>query len=257
MVRDNLSINDWRNAIFDAEINYSAKLVALAIARYWVADRLCYPSLSTISRDCSLTKPTVINAIKILTDTGFIKVKKGELKYLSSLQNFYELVGVDDGKSDGKTKGKEMVKPKVDQRSNDGKIDLPEIREEENIENKENIYTSQDKSCSVKKLPKISFAEVVDFETLFTYWEQNKKGGKYKTLESRQRQLEKLRKLTNDNLSYAKDAITFSIDAGYQGFTDGQVLYYKGKYDPDEEFWEMVSREAREYEEEQKHERAV
>lgn len=170
MARDNLSINDWRNAIFDAEINYSAKLVALAIARYWVADRLCYPSLSTISRDCSLTKPTVINAIKILTDTGFIKVKKGELKYLSSLQNFYELVGVDDGKSNGKSNGKEMVKPKVGQRSNDGKIDLLEIREEENIGNKENIYTSQDKSCSValKKKAKKEISEEV--KKLFEKW---------------------------------------------------------------------------------------
>lgn len=88
MAESSLSINDWRNSIFDAEINYSAKLVALAIARYWTAERLCYPSLSTLSRDCSLTKPTVINAIKILTDAGFIRVKKGELKYLSSLQNF-------------------------------------------------------------------------------------------------------------------------------------------------------------------------
>lgn len=74
---------------------------------------------------------------------------------------------------------------------------------------------------------KIKTDEIVDFETLFTYWEQNKKGGRYKTAESRNRQLEKLKRLTNDDLGLAKEAIFFAVDNSYQGFTDGSRLYYR------------------------------
>ena len=251
MASFNISINDWRNSVLWCEnLNITHKAVACAICSFYRPDKHCFPSYTTLCEMLNVSRATISASIKSLVKYKFLEVKKGEIQRLSSLTNFYVFVGVNDS----------LPNSSSDSLPNSSSDSLPselEIREEENIGNKGNIYTSQDKSCSVKKLPKISFAEVVDFETLFTYWEQNKKGGKYKTPESRQRQLEKLRKLTNDNLSYAKDAITFSIDAGYQGFTDGQVLYYKGKYDPDAEFWEMVSKQAREYEEEQKNERAV
>lgn len=74
---------------------------------------------------------------------------------------------------------------------------------------------------------KLKFEEVNNWESLFEYWEQNKKGGKYKNAESRNRQLKKLKELTNEDFDYAKQAIVFCIDNKYQGFTDGSKLYYR------------------------------
>ena len=124
-------VNDWRNAIFEAELNTATKLVALAIAKYWRPDKPCYPSLSTIMSDCSIkSKHTVIKAISELKENGLIKVKKGEIKYLSSMQNFYELVGVNSGADNGASNGA------VNGASNgavNGALNAPEIREEENM----------------------------------------------------------------------------------------------------------------------------
>lgn len=86
---------------------------------------------------------------------------------------------------------------------------------------------SSDKSSDCAKKKKISFDNVVDWESLFDYWEQNKKGGKYKTAESKNRQLDLLKKLSNGDFEVAKNAITFAIDNNYQGFTDGSRLFYR------------------------------
>lgn len=102
---------------------------------------------------------------------------------------------------------------------------------------------------------KLTFDNVVDWESLFDYWEQNKKGGKYKNAESRNRQLAKLKELTNDNFEYAKQAIVFCIDNKYQGFTDGSKLYYRNvaaapvsrkNTDDDEEYWAELARKCKE-----------
>ena len=79
------------------------------------------------------------------------------------------------------------------------------------------------------KKGKLKETDIVDWNTLFTYWEQNKKGSKYKDDESRGRMLKKLKELTNNNLPFAKEAIFFAIDNNYQGFCNGSELYYKGK----------------------------
>jgi hypothetical protein len=84
-------------------------------------------------------------------------------------------------------------------------------------------------SKPVTKKEKLKENDIVDWNTLFTYWEQNKKGSKYKDDESRGRMLKKLKELTNNNLSFAKEAIFFAIDNSYQGFCNGSELYYKGK----------------------------
>ncbi len=100
-------------------------------------------------------------------------------------------------------------------------------------ENNKNIYTpvflAEDIPLEGKtsKKPKLKFSEVYDWETLFDYWEQNKKGGKYKNSESRNRQLAKLKQLTGDDLEFAKRAITFAVDNNYQGFTNGSRLFYQ------------------------------
>ena len=91
-----------------------------------------------------------------------------------------------------------------------------------NNNNRNNLTETENKKQKLKT------EDIIDFESLFVYWEQNKKGGKYKP-ESRQRMFKKLKDLTNNDFEYAKKAIFYAIDNNYQGFTDGSKLYYKEK----------------------------
>lgn len=132
-----IGINDWRNALLDTELSSSAKLVGVALAKYYRQEKPCFPSLMTLMAECSIkSKHTVIKAIDELKKSGMIKVKKGELRYVSSLQNYYEFVGVDDSANDsainGATKGATNGATK-------GAINAPEIREEVNKGNNINI----------------------------------------------------------------------------------------------------------------------
>ena len=86
---------------------------------------------------------------------------------------------------------------------------------------------SSDKSSEYAKRKKITFEEVVDWETLFDYWEQHKKGGKYKNAESRNRMLAELKKQSGEDFELAKKAITYAVDNNYQGFTNGSQLFYR------------------------------
>ena len=84
-----------------------------------------------------------------------------------------------------------------------------------------------------KKSPKkISFSDVLDWESLFDYWESWKKGGRYKNAESRSRMLAKLKELTGNDFDLAKRAICHCVDSGYQGFANGAELFYKPSKDP-------------------------
>ena len=84
-----------------------------------------------------------------------------------------------------------------------------------------------------KKSPKkISFSDVLDWESLFDYWESWKKGGRYKNAESRSRMLAKLKELTGNDFDLAKRAICHCVDSGYQGFANGAGLFYKPSKDP-------------------------
>lgn len=79
---------------------------------------------------------------------------------------------------------------------------------------------------------KISFSDVFDWESLFDYWESRKKGGRYKTAESRGRMLARLKELTGNDFELAKKAICHCVDSGYQGFCNGNELFYKPANDP-------------------------
>lgn len=79
----------------------------------------------------------------------------------------------------------------------------------------------------INKKEKVSFLDVFDWKSLFTYWEENKKGGKYKNNESRERMLAKLKELTHNDFEFAKAAICHAIDNNYQGFCNGNELFYK------------------------------
>ena len=184
-------INDWRNAVMDTELPTSAKMVAMAIAKYWRENKLCYPSIATLMADSSLSKPSVISAIKALTEANFIRIKKGQIKYLSSLQNYYEFIGVDDGKVDSKNNGK--VNGKIngkDDGKNDGKGDgktilpeISEIREVSEFKEKDTLKGIQKEKPENKKFVKPTLAEVqaycrerknnVDAERWLDYYEAN------------------------------------------------------------------------------------
>lgn len=82
-------------------------------------------------------------------------------------------------------------------------------------------------SCSSAK-KKLTRSDVVDWNTLFKYWEQNKNGKKYADDDSRADMLNRLRKLTNNNFEYAKVAIYEAVNNGWQGFCGNDGLYYKG-----------------------------
>lgn len=97
-----------------------------------------------------------------------------------------------------------------------------------NNRNRNNLTETKTETKTENKKQKLKTEDIIDFESLFIYWEQNKKGGKYKP-ESRQRMFKKLKDLTNNDFEYAKKAIFYAIDNNYQGFTDGSRLYYKEK----------------------------
>jgi len=93
-----------------------------------------------------------------------------------------------------------------------------------NVNVNDNVNVLKEK---INKKEKISFLDVFDWKSLFTYWEENKKGGKYKNDESRARMLAKLKELTHNDLEFAKAAICHAIDNNYQGFCNGNELFYK------------------------------
>ena len=74
---------------------------------------------------------------------------------------------------------------------------------------------------------KLSIDDIVNWDSLFKYWEQNKEGGKYKNDDSRTRMLAKLQSLTNNDFGFAKDVIFDAIDHKWQGFCGSDGLYYK------------------------------
>lgn len=79
----------------------------------------------------------------------------------------------------------------------------------------------------IVKEDNISFDDITNFEDLFSYWDKNKKGGKYKTKESYNRALSKLKELTENNFNFAKLVIDNSISNNYQGFARGNELFIK------------------------------
>lgn len=99
-----------------------------------------------------------------------------------------------------------------------------------------NLMRNVNEKCKYEKEKqtkrKISFSDVLDWESLFDYWESWKKGGRYKNAESRSRMLAKLKELTRNDFDLAKRAICHCVDSGYQGFANGAELFYKPSKDP-------------------------
>lgn len=123
--------------------------------------------------------------------------------------------------------------------ANKGERTLSDVKrplsDDERTLTNENLNENVNKNMNKKKnkqKEKISFSDVFDWESLFDYWESRKKGGRYKTAESRSRMLARLKELTGNDFELAKKAICHCVDSGYQGFCNGNELFYKPVNDP-------------------------
>lgn len=123
--------------------------------------------------------------------------------------------------------------------ANKGERTLSDVKQplsdDEQTLTNENLNENVNKNMNKKKnkqKEKISFSDVFDWESLFDYWESRKKGGRYKTVESRGRMLARLKELTGNDFELAKKAICHCVDSGYQGFCNGNELFYKPANDP-------------------------
>lgn len=123
--------------------------------------------------------------------------------------------------------------------ANKGERTLSDVKrplsDDERTLTNENLNENVNKNMNKKKnkqKEKISFSDVFDWESLFDYWESRKKGGRYKTAESRSRMLARLKELTGNDFELAKKAICHCVDSGYQGFCNGNELFYKSANDP-------------------------
>lgn len=123
--------------------------------------------------------------------------------------------------------------------ANKGERTLSDVKQplsdDERTLTNENLNENVNKNMNKKKnkqKEKISFSDVFDWESLFDYWESRKKGGRYKTAESRSRMLARLKELTGNDFELAKKAICHCVDSGYQGFCNGNELFYKPANDP-------------------------
>lgn len=129
-------INDWRNRVFEEALSPKAKLVALALAKYYRQGKECYPSYSVLRDDTGYTNNhTIITAIEELKEAGLIKVKKGGVKCLSMQAHSYEFIGVSTGEVTGEVTG-EIFSPQEDNKG---------IREEDNLKNSKKSFSKNKK----------------------------------------------------------------------------------------------------------------
>lgn len=61
------------NDVFESDLSANAMLVRLYLARCANGDRQAWPSLNTIARNCRISKPTVIKALKQLEEKGWLE----------------------------------------------------------------------------------------------------------------------------------------------------------------------------------------
>jgi hypothetical protein len=127
-----------------------------------------------------------------------------------------------------RNRDKENYKKKqsLSENSASGKLSESQLKADEPTSQIRIDKIREDKKKNKQK-EKISFSDVFDWESLFQYWEENKKGGAYKTDESRQRMLAKLKELTCGDFEFAKQTICHAVDNKYQGFCNGGELFYK------------------------------
>lgn len=162
-----ININEWRSRIFESDLTPKARLVALALAKYYRANKDCYPSYSTLREDTGYTNNHSIgDAIKELVENGFIKITKAKNKNISVQAQCYEFIGVPTSEVTG-----EATSELTSEFTGEFTSEVTGVQNELEIENKGNkgIITSQDKSCSdIKKKTKKEISEEV--KNLFEKW---------------------------------------------------------------------------------------
>ena len=88
-----------------------------------------------------------------------------------------------------------------------------------------NIKSSKDDINNKKSKPKKDFFEINNFDDLFEYWNDNKKGGKYKNKQSYNLAFNKLKNLTENDFEFAKMCIENSLTNNYSGFAKANALF--------------------------------
>ncbi|MCM1497246.1 MAG: helix-turn-helix domain-containing protein [Clostridium sp.] len=195
------------------ELNWTDKIILLEIDSLDNEDH-CFAGNEYFADFLGISVVSVSRSINKLINLGFISVVSfdGRIRTLQSNLNF----SLTDMIRQPKTELKGSLK--LNDKANN------------NINNNTPSDIYKYISSPPRKnnpVDKIKIDEVVDYETLFRYWEQNKQGKKYRSDESRQRMLKKLKELTRNNFHLAKKAILHCIDNNYQGFCNGNELFYK------------------------------
>lgn len=81
--------------IEDLSINATTMGVYAALAKFSDNDtRKCFPSRKTIASYCGMSNNTLSRHLKILADSGYVKIERRFTKEQGSVSNLYTLVEV-------------------------------------------------------------------------------------------------------------------------------------------------------------------
>lgn len=138
-----ISINDWRSRVFESNLTPKARLVALALAKYYRENKECYPSYGTLREDTGYTNNhTIGDAIKELVENGFVKVLKGKIKNLSVQAHCYEFIGVSTSEPTSEVTGE----PTGEVTGAQNELEIEKKRNKEIKEN--NIYSDKSQNLN-------------------------------------------------------------------------------------------------------------
>jgi len=186
--------------------NPTRKLILLMLANNANDEGYCWPSISTIARDCEIKKDAVIRNIRALEEAGLLKVVRRK-KDGVNLPNHYQLmVGVREGgvvaQSD---KGSSSERQGVVAQS-DSNLSTEPV-------NETITPPTPSKKSSTKKQNTLDLPDWLDKEA-WDEWEQHRREiGKKITPASMRKQL----KLLEQYKSQQREIIEQSILSGWQG----------------------------------------
>jgi predicted methyltransferase len=76
MVANKMSINDWRNDIFESDLSPQTKLVAMVLSTFYEEGKNCNPPLIEISEKSSLPIQRVKKALEELQREKYLRITK-------------------------------------------------------------------------------------------------------------------------------------------------------------------------------------
>ena len=199
-----MDIFRWREELLESPLSYRAKFVGLVLSQYYRENHPTYPSIRTLSQQCSLTVNPIQSGIKELCDAKFVLRQQRRVRGSSHLINNYIFLCVSSDDTSHDTSH--------DTSSDDTEYSLNSYNNKNNNRNefnkKVNIDSWEEKNGELSAMSFQSFAvekgipleriqgmiekfrhscqahgyEYENFEAAFRSWdwapEQTKKGGK-------------------------------------------------------------------------------